>query len=246
MQPNQVQGQQPAANPPAMAPGLIPFGIPTASNQGQHYYGHSNVGSTYFGAEGFGLPTHPPVYPLADLAPPVAHSGLNQPQMSYQASAHNFSLMPTGGPPSETANYSATQALDQSGATGPISVSSSANPSSYQHSLFDNISASGHSHVNSSSNAEAPPSNAWAVPATTSNAVLSAWLRKNPHTLSLSQLNQELSADRYHKEWMNWERELIVMFWVGPEARAHKVCIAMGAQKSPGPSDQFSPDWEAV
>lgn len=214
---NQAPGHQPVTHPSTATPVLVNYGYPAVSSHDQHHYSTPDLGPMLFNPEDFGLAAHP-AQSLADLAPNVVH-------------------------PNYPTNI---QASNQSGVIAPMSMSSSTNLSSRPQSLFDSISASNHSHLNSSSNIEVPPSEPWGLPSTTSNAVLSTWLQKNPLTIALSQLDDALKEDRYHKEWLNWEKQFVIFFWVGPQVPAHLVFIAMGAQKSPGPSEQFSPEWDMV
>lgn len=196
--------------------------------------------------EGFGQPANSQAYPLADLAPTGAQLSLGHAPASHQFSTNTIPLLPSG-PPSEVGSYSTNshpRALNHSGAAGSMNASSSG--SHRQSSLFDNASVSGYSQVNSSLNIGPPPSQIWVVPVTTSNPVLSTWLQKHPHMISLADLTRETQFNRYNAEWTNWEKQFIITFWVGPETEPHLVFTAMGSQKSPGPQDRFSPEWEMV
>ncbi|KAG8730503.1 hypothetical protein FRC10_002647 [Ceratobasidium sp. 414] len=158
--------------------------------------------------------------------------------------------LPPSGPPSEVANYSMDihpRVLNQSIGTEPTSMSSSARLSSHGHSLFDNISGgSGHSYIHSSPAAEAPPPQAWIVPVSTSNSVLLTWLQKHPLVIPPSQLNFELSTNRYNKDWVNFENEFVISYWVGPSVPPNFVLTAMDSRKSPETTGQSMPEWETL
>lgn len=234
MPPNQSIGQNPVTN--ASAPVFVSY-TPSASGQEQYGYAHSNFGSNPFATEGFAQPVPMQAYSLANLT-----------ASGYPFSNNNNNTIPPSAPPSDVGQYPTNthlQPLNQPGTASSAGVSSSAGLSSHQPSIFDTISGSGYSHVNSSSN-DGRPVQVVAIPLTTSNAVLSTWLSKNPFTISPSELMREVSVGRYQIEWRNWEKEFVIIYWVGPQADPHLVFVAMSTNKSPGVNDRLGKPWETV
>lgn len=236
---NQPPVQNQIANSSATGPIFLAYGRPpSAAGREQYVYGHPSIGPTFFTAESFAPQGHMQAYSLTDLA----STGV-QPQPFLT----NVSLPPSA-PPSEGISYPTevhSQVSNPPGVAGSTSMSSSADMSSHPYSLFDNVSVSAYSHVHSSSNADPPPQS-WTIPTSTSNTVLSSWLRKNPFVISVADLLKLAGTGRYNGEWLNWEKEFIIVYWVGPNAESQLVFLAMSTIKSPGPNDDLGKYWEAV
>jgi hypothetical protein len=132
-----------------------------------------------------------------------------------------------------------------SGANSTASAHTSTEINSHNNTIFSHAPLSDRSHTHSLSFMESS-----SQPGATgcNNVQFTSWsyLQSDPMLLSQELLEAALSENRYHMVWCNWEKSIVMHFWLGQHASDEHCLLAMSAPRTPRPDDPVSAEWHQV
>jgi hypothetical protein len=132
-----------------------------------------------------------------------------------------------------------------SGANSAASAHTSTEINSHNNTIFTHPLSSNHSLTHSLSFVEGSSQPDLADRDNPQSSALSC-LQADPMFLSQESLAIALSEDRYQRLWGNWEKNILMQFWLGRHVPDEHCLLAMNTPRTPKTEDPIPSEWRAV
>ncbi|KAF8602008.1 hypothetical protein BDV93DRAFT_557985 [Ceratobasidium sp. AG-I] len=140
-------------------------------------------------------------------------------------------------------SYANNPYSQDAGPTNSLSAHTSTDVNSHSHTIFTGASSSNLSYTHTLSTGED-----FSQLGTTADAIPvslgTAYLQADPMVIPPGEMARLLTERRVHRNWTNWEKNLLMQFWLGEATSEAHTLIAMDTLRTPRPDDTLPKEWE--